>query len=70
MASLQQEVSRKIPQIAEKAAAEAGRHWRQRAGDEIAAVEAKRDRRLRELQVLRLFFSSGGGGGVPSSGER
>lgn len=57
MASFKEEVSRKIPQIAEKAAAEAGRQWRKRAEEEVAAARTERDRRLGELQVPEgLFF--------------
>lgn len=57
MSSLKEEVSRKLPQIAEEAAAEAGRQWRSKVEEETAAVRAERDHRLRELQVLPLFFT-------------
>lgn len=53
MASLKEEICRKLPWIAEKAVSEAGRQWRQRAEEETAAVRAERDRRLKELQVHR-----------------
>lgn len=49
--SMKDEVSRKLPWIAEKAVAEAGRQWRKRAEEETAAVRTERDRRLREFQV-------------------
>lgn len=51
MASLKEEVSRKLPWIAEKAVSEAGRQWRKRAEEETAAVRGERDRRLNEMQV-------------------
>ncbi|CAN0312878.1 unnamed protein product [Pylaiella littoralis] len=51
MASLKDEVSRKLPCIAEKAVSEAGRHWRKRVEEEMAAVRTERDRRLREFQT-------------------
>lgn len=54
MASLKDEVSRKLPCIAEKAVSEAGRHWRKRAEEEMAAVRTERDRRLREFQVQHM----------------
>lgn len=52
MASLKEEVSRKLPWIAEQAVSEAGKLWRKRAEEEAAAVRAERDRRLKELQVF------------------
>lgn len=51
MASLKEEVSRKLPWIAEKAVSEASRQWRKRAEDGTAAARAERDRRLKEMQV-------------------
>lgn len=51
IASMKDEVSRKLPWIAEKAVSEAGRQWQKRANEETAAVRTERDRRLREFQV-------------------
>lgn len=60
LASLKEEVSRKLPQIAESAAEKAGRQWRQRAEAEIAAVISERDRKLRDLQVGLLLWHIAG----------
>lgn len=51
VSALKQEISEKIPQIAENAADTAGRRWRQQAESEIAAVAADKNRRIRESQV-------------------
>lgn len=51
VSSLKDEVSRKLPWIAEKAVAEAGKHFRQKAEEDMKALRADRDRRLEELQV-------------------
>lgn len=58
MASLREEISHKLPWIAEKAVSEAGRQWRKRAEEETTAVRVERDRRLKELQVLTKVESS------------
>ncbi|CAM9341411.1 unnamed protein product [Ectocarpus fasciculatus] len=52
LSSLKDEVSRKLPWIAEKAVAEAGKHFRQKAEEDMKAVRVDRDRRLEELQAL------------------
>lgn len=51
LSSLKDEVSRKLPWIAEKAVAEAGKHFRQKAEEDMKTLRADRDRRLQELQV-------------------
>ncbi|CAM9413844.1 unnamed protein product [Ectocarpus sp. 4 AP-2014] len=51
LSSLKDEVSRKLPWIAEKAVAEAGKHFRQKAEEDMKALRADRDRRLEELQA-------------------
>lgn len=48
---MKEEVSKKLPEIAENAAAKAEQLWRQRAESEITSVKADRDRRLCEMQV-------------------
>ncbi|CAB1120603.1 unnamed protein product [Ectocarpus sp. CCAP 1310/34] len=54
LSSLKDEVSRKLPWIAEKAVAEARKHFRQKAEEDMKAFRADRDRRLEELQILQL----------------
>ncbi|CAM9245340.1 unnamed protein product [Ectocarpus sp. 12 AP-2014] len=51
LSSLKDEVSRKLPWIAEKAVAQAGKHFRQKAEEDMKALRADRDRRLEELQA-------------------
>ncbi|CAM9471127.1 unnamed protein product, partial [Ectocarpus sp. 8 AP-2014] len=51
LSSLKDEVSRKLPWIAEKAVAEAGKHFRQKAEEDMKALRADRDRRVEELQA-------------------
>lgn len=57
MATVKEEVARKLPLIAEKAASEAGRYWRKRAEEETTALRTERDNRLRELQVRTMVFN-------------
>ena len=52
MATLKDEVSEKLPWIAEKASAAASSQWRKRAEEETEAVRVERDRRVGELQVV------------------
>ena len=51
MTCLKDEVSRKLPWIAEKAVSEAGKQWRKRAEEEAAAMRTERDRQLKQMQV-------------------
>ncbi len=59
MAHLKDEVSRKLPWIAEKAVSEAGKQWRKKAEEETAAVRTERDRRLKQMQVRALLCLGG-----------
>ncbi|CAM9910956.1 unnamed protein product [Ectocarpus sp. 6 AP-2014] len=51
LSSLNDEVSRKLPWIAEKAVVEAGKHFRQKAEEDMNVLRADRDQRLEELQA-------------------
>lgn len=54
MARLKDEVSQRLPRIAEKAVSEAGKQWRKKAEEETAAVRTERDRRVKLMQVRAL----------------
>lgn len=51
MASIKNEIASKLPQLADKALAEARQHWHSETEREISAAKQKMCQRLREMQV-------------------